>query len=67
MPGILLHGGDLSGAAWLFILVVFALAGLVALASFVGILYVVGKHWRPFQKAAATSTDSRVTERMTND
>jgi hypothetical protein len=43
MLGILLHGGDLSGWAWLFILVIVALVGAALLAAFIGVLYLINK------------------------
>jgi hypothetical protein len=66
MLGILLHGGDLSGGAWLFILFVLALAGTAILAAFVGVLYLINKR-RPPVKAVAIPTDGLETELLTNE
>jgi len=66
MLGILLHGGDLSGWAWLFILFVVALAGAALLAAFAGVLYLIAKRW-PSLKASATPTGGREKELLSNE
>ncbi len=64
MLGILLHGGDLGLGAWLVILFVLALAGLVVVAAFVGVIYLIGKRWPPLK---ASTSDGLKTEHARND
>lgn len=58
MPGIfLLHGGDLGLGAWLFILILVALAGAAVVAAFLGVLYLLCKRWPALKSGAATSNE----------
>lgn len=56
MLGTLLHGGDLSGGDWLFLLVIVALIGAAILAAFVGVIYLISKRW-PSPKPRAAASD----------
>ena len=70
MLGTLLHGGDLSGGDWLFILVVLlvaaALVAAVFLWAFIGLLRLINKR-RPPANAVAVPAGGQETERTRNE